>query len=206
MHNNELLENCCKSQDLKQAIPNKYPCQMLYRQTSIPGSFLNFLKLDTFDTADSSAKVAYGSKVPRVAKTPLMIDSVNCLIIDDDTDDQEIFSMALQDVTFDTQCRFFDDCGKALKELREDETYLPDCIFLDINMPRMNGVECLAEIKKIQKLASVPVCMISTSADPFIVEKTRSLGALDFVVKPSNVSELSVILERFIHLNVVSKP
>lgn len=167
---------------------------------------MNLLKLDTFDTASSAAMVAYGNKVPPIAKAQLMSDSVKCLIIDDDTDDQEIFSMALQDLTFGTECLFFDDSIKALKELREEDSYLPDCIFLDINMPRMNGVECLAELKKIQKFASVPVCMISTSADPFVVQQTKSLGAVDFLVKPSNVSELSEILERFIQLNVVSKP
>lgn len=170
-----------------------------------PWSFLNSVNLDTFDFVDSVATKASGKYVQCVAKSALMRDTVKCLIIDDDADDQEIFAMALYDMDLLTECRFFDDCVTALHTLNTDDIYTPDCIFMDINMPRMNGVECLEQLKNILKFSHVPVCIISTSADPSIVDRTKSLGALDFNVKPPAISTLSEMLERFIHLNVARR-
>jgi CheY-like chemotaxis protein len=127
---------------------------------------------------------------------------VQCFLIDDDVDDQEIFSMALQEFNDSIHCSFADDGVKALEKLKVDQSFLPSCIFIDINMPRMNGVECLEQIKKIIRLKSVPVCMFSTSADPSIVAKTRDLGAVDFIVKPASISALSTLLSQFISTNV----
>lgn len=127
---------------------------------------------------------------------------VQCFLIDDDVDDQEIFSMALQEFNDSIRCYFADDGVKALEKLKVDQSFLPSCIFIDINMPRMNGVECLEQIKKINRLKSVPVCMFSTSADPSIVAKTRDLGAADFIVKPASISALSTLLSQFISTNV----
>ena len=128
--------------------------------------------------------------------------SLKCLLIDDDIDDQEIFSIALQEFGQSIDCRFACDGVDALETLRRDELFLPHCIFIDINMPRMNGVECLERIKKIDRLKDVPVCMYSTSADPKLVARTKSLGAVDFIVKPADISELSNLLSRFFQLNV----
>jgi CheY-like chemotaxis protein len=130
---------------------------------------------------------------------------MKCLLIDDDIDDQEIFHMALQDLNNSIDCQFASDGVNALETLTRDELFLPHCIFIDINMPRMDGVECLEKIKKINRLRNVPVCMYSTSADPNIVAKTKSLGAVDFIVKPSNISELGDLLSRFFVLNGIFK-
>ena len=79
---------------------------------------------------------------------------------------------------------------------------VPDCIFIDMNMPRMNGIECLEQIKKMDHLKDVPVCMFSTSADPTLVAKTKALGAVDFIVKPADITVLSEMLGQFFKLNV----
>ena len=130
---------------------------------------------------------------------------LKCFLIDDDIDDQEIFSMALQEFNDSIHCYFADDGVKALEKLNVDESFLPNCIFIDINMPRMNGVECLEQIKRINRLKLVPICMFSTSADPTIVAKTKALGATDFIVKPASISVLSRLLKQFISLNVNAK-
>ena len=127
--------------------------------------------------------------------------SMKCLLIDDDIDDQEIFHMALQELSNSVDCQFAADGVNALETLTRDELFLPHCIFIDVNMPRMNGVECLAQIKKINRLRNVPVCMYSTSADPSLVAKAKSLGAVDFIVKPADMSELGNLLSRFFVLN-----
>src|SRR5947207_183779 len=104
------------------------------------------------------------------------------LLIDDDIDDQEIFSYALGQADRSMQIEFADDGVFALQKLKTDENFTPDYIFIDMNMPRMNGQQCLAEIKQIKRLKDVPVYMYSTSADPESVEENKKLGAADFIV------------------------
>lgn len=129
--------------------------------------------------------------LPTGGATPVI-----CFLIDDDLDDQEIFALAVKEFSDSIHCYFADNGVKALEKLNKDE-FLPHCIFIDINMPRMNGIECLEQIKSINRLKTVPVCMYSTSADPSIVEKTRQLGAIDFIVKPPSIFVLSQLLSGF---------
>ncbi|MCW3086888.1 MAG: response regulator receiver protein [Sediminibacterium sp.] len=118
-------------------------------------------------------------------------------LIDDDVDDQEIFSMALQEADPQVGCRFANDGIEALETLR-NETFTPDCIFMDLNMPRMNGNECLVEIRKIDRLHPVPVIMYSTSSDQKLINRSKELGASDFIVKPSGLHALTDILKEVI--------
>jgi len=119
--------------------------------------------------------------------------SLNCFLIDDDPDDKEIFCMALEDMKQKISCTYARDGIEALRKL-EDIHFRPDYIFIDMNMPRMNGNKCLEEIKKIDRIKEVPVFMYSTSADPSIVAETRQLGAAGFIVKPTSILELTKTL------------
>ena len=116
------------------------------------------------------------------------------LLVDDDKDDQEIFHIALQDLKDGFDCKYANDGNEALEYLKDPNTVLPQCIFIDMNMPRMNGIQCLAEIKKDPKLAAIPSYMYSTSADQKSIEAARELGAMDFIIKPASISELTEIL------------
>jgi CheY-like chemotaxis protein len=120
--------------------------------------------------------------------------TLNCLLIDDDPDDQEIFCMALEDMGKKVNCMFASDGVDALSKLNENDL-LPDFIFIDMNMPRMNGNECLAKIKGESHLKEIPVFMYSTSADPDAVSETQRLGASGFIVKPTSVAELTKTLK-----------
>jgi CheY-like chemotaxis protein len=115
-------------------------------------------------------------------------------IIDDDLDDQEIFTFATEKVNTSVVCTFARDGVEALEKIEEDLSFLPQCIFLDVNMPRMNGIECLIELRKIERLNSIPIFMCSTSADPRIIAQTKALGAADFIVKPATIADFSKIL------------
>ena len=132
----------------------------------------------------------------------LKTNPAKCFLIDDDLDDQEIFFMALQQFDESIQCDFANDGAKAIEQLEADKGNVPHCIFIDMNMPRMNGIECLEQIKKADRLKDIPVCMFSTSADPTLVARTKELGALDFIVKPADISELSEMIRQFFKLNV----
>lgn len=127
-----------------------------------------------------------------------------CLLIDDDPDDQEIFSLALEKVTPRVTCEIASDCQEALAMLAPERGFIPDCIFLDLNMPRMNGKQCLKEIRRRPHLKSVPVIMYSTSLVDSDIYELRELGAMDFLTKPNNISTLSRVLGNFFNTNKLS--
>lgn len=127
-----------------------------------------------------------------------------CFLIDDDVDDQEIFSMALEYLNMPVTCVTASDCGEALNKLRNDKSFLPDYIFLDLNMPKMNGKQCLREIKKQAHLKHIPVIMYSTSLTHNDIVETKDIGASTYIIKPSNISELASVLKLF--FNTSSTP
>jgi CheY-like chemotaxis protein len=127
-----------------------------------------------------------------------VIKTKQCLLIDDDLDDQEIFLMALHEADKDVHCVVANDGIEALKKLGEDTSFIPDFIFLDINMPRMNGMQCLEKIKKLSHLANVKIIMFSTSADRKMISKSMELGATEFLLKPSAIGLLIDTLNKIL--------
>jgi CheY-like chemotaxis protein len=115
--------------------------------------------------------------------------------VDDDVDDQEIFGLAVAELDNNAVCRFANDGLEALEALM-DENFSPSLIFIDLNMPRMNGHECLAELRKIERLRDIPVFMYSTSSDPGLMATSTALGANNFIVKPSGFQALTDILKK----------
>src|SRR5688572_31751202 len=86
------------------------------------------------------------------------------LLIDDDSDDRLLFYEAVQEVSPDTACITEQDGRKALADLNNTSIDLPDVIFVDVNMPYLNGWECLDRIKSAQIAKEIPVIMFSTSS------------------------------------------
>ena len=113
-----------------------------------------------------------------------------CLLVDDDEDDREVFCLALNQVDPSVTCITACDGLEALLIL-EEESIVPDYIFLDLNMPRMDGKECLREIRKQKHLAHVPVIIFSTSSADKEKAETKRLGATSFIVKPPRLSTLA---------------
>lgn len=114
----------------------------------------------------------------------------SCLLIDDDEDDKEIFCIALSEVDPEIKCLTAIDAIEALHLLR-DPSFIPDYIFLDLNMPLMSGKECLIEIKKLPHLRETPVIIFTTSASQKDVLDTQDLGAASFITKPPLISTLT---------------
>lgn len=117
----------------------------------------------------------------------------NILLIDDDNDDQDIFISALGEVSSSVKCTAISDAVLALDKLRS-EAIIPDVIFLDLNMPLMNGQQFLAEIKKDSGLNKIPVIVLSTTSHSAVMRDCRNLGALDFITKPDDYNTLIQIL------------
>lgn len=119
-------------------------------------------------------------------------------LIDDDIDDQEIFEMALKEIQPLAQCFFAGDGVFALEKLKKDASFLPHIIFIDINMPRMNGIQCLSELKRSPGFDHIPVFMYSTSADSSIVEECLKIGASGFIKKEIHVEDLQMRLKQIL--------
>lgn len=113
-----------------------------------------------------------------------------CLLVDDDEDDREIFCVALEQADPSIRCHMASDGTEALS-LLHDGTFIPDFIFLDLNMPQMDGKEALNEIKKHKHLQEIPVVIFTTSSAERDQEETRRLGAAAFITKPPLISQLA---------------
>ena len=120
-------------------------------------------------------------------------------LVDDDPDDQDILLMAINRIDSKFQCSLAKDGVEAIEKLSNDD-FSPACIFLDLNMPRMNGRECLAEIKKMQRFKETPVFIYSTSSNPTFIKETKELGAAEYIVKPPSIAILAELLQQ-IHKN-----
>ena len=127
------------------------------------------------------------------------------LIIDDDPQNCELFYKAVREVGSDFQCARAADGKEGLSLLQNDPIKLRDFIFLDINMPAMNGKECLMQIKQHDKLRSIPVIMYSTTSNANEIGSYRKLGAHDFLIKPHNFNRLVEALRSIILANGKSK-
>jgi len=118
---------------------------------------------------------------------------MNILYIDDDVEDREIFRDALACINPDFVLNTANDGLEGLKVL-EELTLRPDLIFLDINMPRMNGRQFLIRLREIVGLRTIPVIIYSTTSRKGEIDSFKKLGARDFIIKPSDFQKLQVML------------
>jgi CheY-like chemotaxis protein len=128
------------------------------------------------------------------------IKPLNILLADDDTDDCIFFKEALDELLLSTHLTVVND-GEQLMQLLINETNeFPDVLFLDLNMPRKNGFECLSEIKLSKKLNQLPVIIFSTSFEQEVVNQLYQNGAQYFIRKPSEFSQFKKIIQQSLAL------
>jgi CheY-like chemotaxis protein len=118
------------------------------------------------------------------------------LIVDDDAEDIELFTEAVREIDPEINCVEAYNGIEALKVLRRN-ALLPNFIFLDINMPLMNGRRCLEEIKKDNNYKHIPVIIYSTTTDRREVEDCINMGA-SFLTKPNTFDELAESLKEIL--------
>ncbi|MET3874647.1 MULTISPECIES: response regulator [Chitinophaga] len=114
------------------------------------------------------------------------------LLIDDDIDDRMIFGEVLKELAPDIIYHEAINGEDALLKLNND--IVPDLIFVDLNMPRVDGKQFLAEIQQQEHLKHIPVVIYSTSSHESDKKETRELGASYFLTKPNSLRELTHIL------------
>lgn len=108
--------------------------------------------------------------------------------MDDDPDDQLLFKEALSVADTSIACFTSGDGIDALEKLQSGTIPFPDVIFMDVNMPRMNGIQCLAELQKSASLKTISVIMYSTSS--YYKDECFGNGAVDYMEKPNDFGEL----------------
>lgn len=128
-------------------------------------------------------------RVATVGMRIIPLDFMVVLNVDDDQEDREFFCEALKEIDPSIVCLLAGSGAEALS-LLQSHMPLPDYIFLDINMPMMNGKQCLKKLKSMTELQAIPVIMYSTSTDTREIRECYSLGAEDFLIKPNSFEKL----------------
>jgi DNA-binding NtrC family response regulator len=123
-----------------------------------------------------------------------MKNSTCFLFVDDDADDRKLFIEAVKEIDQTIVCKTANNGEQALAVLRDSQNSLPDLIFLDIRMPRINGKKCLVEIKKDESLKHIPVIIYTTSKAVEESKELRDLGAFYFISKPTNADEIYYLI------------
>ncbi|CAN5361354.1 response regulator [soil metagenome] len=125
----------------------------------------------------------------------------NILLADDDEDDRMFFKEALENLSLSASLNTVDN-GVELMNFLENNTFnLPHVLFLDLNMPRKTGFECLSEIKLNQRLKQLPVIIYSTSSNPEEMELLYNNGALHYIRKPADFTKLKSVIRKAISLS-----
>ena len=120
------------------------------------------------------------------------------MLVDDDEDDREIFVSVVERIAPSISCSIAINGQDALDQLDKSSGILPDLIFLDLNMPLMDGKQFLKEIKKDMTLKNIPIIVLSTSSDKETIQVVKALGARDFITKPDKYTGWEEFLKTYL--------
>ncbi len=128
-------------------------------------------------------------------------DVMLILLADDDEDDRLFFRDAFEEIKIKTLVETVNDGVELMNYLTQPDIILPHILFLDLNMPRKGGIDCLLELKRIDRIKNIAVVIYSTSASEEDIEETFVLGANVYLKKPSDFNTLKKTLETVITTN-----
>ena len=126
---------------------------------------------------------------------------INVVLADDDEDDRLFFSEAFDELKINTKVSTFNDGVYLMDYFNSEDAILPQVLFLDLNMPRKSGLECLKELRADEKFKDVAIAIYSTSSSEEDVENTFVLGANIYIKKPSDFKSLKKVLSDVVTLN-----
>ncbi|MCC2590954.1 response regulator [Chryseobacterium sp. MFBS3-17] len=126
---------------------------------------------------------------------------MNIILADDDEDDRLFFTDAFDELKISTKVKTYNDGAALMDYLNSDEAILPEILFLDLNMPKKNGLECLHEIKNNPKLSDIAIAIYSTSSSEEHIEETFVNGANIYIKKPSDFTTLKKVLSDVVTIN-----
>lgn len=123
------------------------------------------------------------------------------ILVDDDEDDRLFFTDAFEEIKISTKIQTFKDGVELMDFLNEEDSILPEILFLDLNLPRKNGIECLHEIKANDRLKDIAIAIYSTSSSEEHIEQTFVNGANIYIQKPTDFNLLKKVLQNVVTIN-----
>lgn len=123
---------------------------------------------------------------------------ITIFLTEDDKDDQTIFKEALDEIEISFHIANFQNGEELLEHLENNQDLLPDIIFLDLNMPKMNGMDCLKILRATPKYKDLFVAIYSTSGSQENIENAFMAGANAYIRKPADFEELKDILRELL--------
>ncbi len=133
----------------------------------------------------------------------MKVDPLLILLADDDEADRLLFTEAFSELSIKTTVRTVNDGMQLIEWLNKEDNTLPHFLFLDLNMPRKNGMECLKEIRSNEKLRNIFIAIYSTSYNEKDMEETFVNGANVYITKPSDFNELKQILYKAVSATLI---
>jgi CheY-like chemotaxis protein len=128
-------------------------------------------------------------------------DALHILLADDDEDDRLFFKDAIEELKVKTIVTAVNDGVQLMNYLNTADAQLPHVVFLDLNMPRKDGMQCLKEIRSDVRLKNLSIAIYSTSSSEEDIEETFVRGANIYIKKPNDFGALKKILSEVISLN-----
>ena len=128
-------------------------------------------------------------------------ESIFVLLADDDEDDRIFFIDAFEELKMKTVVKTVSDGVELMNYLLSADARMPHVLFLDINMPRKGGLECLREIRGNDEIRDLSIAMYSTSSSEKDIEETFVQGANVYINKPSDFAELKRVLSEVLSIN-----
>ena len=126
---------------------------------------------------------------------------IRVMLADDDEDDRLFFRDAFDEIKIKTSVTTFNNGIELMNYLNTPDSVLPHVLFLDLNMPGKTGLDCLREIKTIDRLKNIAIAIYSTSASDEDIEETFVGGANIYIKKPNDFSKLKKVLNEVVNLN-----
>lgn len=123
------------------------------------------------------------------------------MLADDDEDDRMFFTDAFSELRINTKVKTCNDGAELMDYLNTDSSVMPELLFLDINMPKKSGIECLEEIKANPKFKNIAVAIYSTSSSEEHIEDTFVKGANVYIKKPNDFNALKKVLSEVVTVN-----
>ncbi len=123
------------------------------------------------------------------------------LLADDDEDDRNFFKEAIDALSFKTTVETVNDGQELMDYLNQPNASLPNLLFLDLNMPRKNGLECLQEIRRNKNLKNISIAIYSTSEAEKDINESFIHGANVYIKKPHDFNKLKQAISEVLNVN-----
>lgn len=120
------------------------------------------------------------------------------LLVDDDIDDCDFFKDALEEIPEIYKLTILNNGVELMDFLSSDSPSHPNLIFLDLNMPKKSGMECIEEIKSSDRLLHIPIIIYSTSLDQTVVNSLYEMGAYHYIQKPAEFASIKKVITKAI--------